>query len=206
MCCLENPQVLSQASHVGGKYAHITSSSHTHPHTHTVAATRPSTTYDPHAIQVRSYLDTYLESTEFFGCWKKFYPATSRNYWGGLESDPVTLYANGVAGREDWMYMVIVVPEVDDAVRNCPDAFLYGRDLAPKIPRCKNRSESLNDHNRVSINGRPVVKLTRTMLSTSQTRPLRYRGKHTISRCAGVLAEIGPGNVWQPQSTIPRVG
>lgn len=68
-------------------------------------------------FQVRAYLDTYLDATEFFGCWKKFYSATRRNYWGGLESDPVTLFSNGVDGREEWMYTVIVVPEVDDTVR-----------------------------------------------------------------------------------------
>jgi len=65
---------------------------------------------------VRAYLDTYLDSTEFFACWSKDFPATRRNYWGGLESDPVTLYANGVDGSEDWMYMVVVVPMVEDEV------------------------------------------------------------------------------------------
>lgn len=54
---------------------------------------------------------------EYFSCWSKAFPATQRNYWGGLESDPVTLYENGVNGRELWMYMVVVVPEVDDEVR-----------------------------------------------------------------------------------------
>lgn len=66
---------------------------------------------------MRAYLDTYLDSTQFFACWSKDFPATQRNYWGGLESDPVTLYANGVDGGEDWMYMIVVVPAVDDKVR-----------------------------------------------------------------------------------------
>ena len=65
---------------------------------------------------MRAYLDTYLDSTEFFACWSKAFPATQRNYWGGLESDPVTLYANGVDGGEDWMYMIVVVPKVDSEV------------------------------------------------------------------------------------------
>lgn len=67
--------------------------------------------------KVRAYLDTYLDSTEFFACRSKAFPATQRNYWGGLESDPVTLYANGMDGGEDWMYMIVVVPTVDDKVQ-----------------------------------------------------------------------------------------
>lgn len=69
-----------------------------------------------HTQKVRAYLNTYLDSSEFFVCWRKAFPATQRNYWGGLESDPVTLYANGVDGGEDWMYMIVVVPTVDDEV------------------------------------------------------------------------------------------
>ena len=66
---------------------------------------------------MRAYLDTFGDSTQFFACWSKAFPATQRNYWGGLESDPVTLYANGVDGREDWMYMIVVVPTVDNEVQ-----------------------------------------------------------------------------------------
>lgn len=69
-----------------------------------------------HPKQVRAYLDGYLDPGEYFRCWRKLQPATRRNFWGGLESEPVTLYGNGVSGREDWMYMVVVVPVVDDAV------------------------------------------------------------------------------------------
>lgn len=75
--------------------------------------------------KVRAYLDTHLDSTQFFACWSKAFPATQRNYWGGLTSDPVTLYANGVDGGEDWMYMIVVVPTVDDQVQ-IPSRFLPG--------------------------------------------------------------------------------
>lgn len=59
-----------------------------------------------------------MEYDGFFACWSKAFPATQRNHWGGLESDPVTLYTNGVNGGESWMYMVIVVPAVNTEVCN----------------------------------------------------------------------------------------
>lgn len=64
---------------------------------------------------MRGYLLGY---DGFFACWSKAFPATQRNHWGGLESDPVTLYTNGVNGAESWMYMVIVVPAVNTEVCN----------------------------------------------------------------------------------------
>lgn len=64
---------------------------------------------------MRGYL---LEYDGFFACWSKAFPATQRNHWGGLESEPVTLYTNGVHGGESWMYMVIVVPAVNTEVCN----------------------------------------------------------------------------------------
>ena len=68
--------------------------------------------------KVAAYLGgSDADADEYFGCWRKFFPATERNYWGGLESEPVTLYANGVDGSEVQMYVVIVVPEVDDEVQ-----------------------------------------------------------------------------------------
>ena len=63
------------------------------------------------------YLDSSDSATgEYFKCWHKFFPATERNYWGGLESAPVTQHANGVDGSETQMYVVVVVPDVDDEV------------------------------------------------------------------------------------------
>ena len=66
--------------------------------------------------KVRAYLNGYSKPMEYFACWSKQFPATERNYWGGLQSEPITLFANGVDGREAWMYTVIIVPEVDDQV------------------------------------------------------------------------------------------
>lgn len=80
---------------------------------------------------MRAYLDNYLDSTQFFACWSKAFPATQRNYWGGLQSDPVTLYANGVDGREDWMYMIVVVPTVNDQVQ------ISSRSLTDLMLTCK---------------------------------------------------------------------
>lgn len=65
---------------------------------------------------MRAYLASKLEPKEYFNCWSKFFEATERNYWGGLDSSPVTLYANGVDGGEEWMYIIIVVPEVNGKV------------------------------------------------------------------------------------------
>ncbi|CAM9220023.1 unnamed protein product [Chrysoparadoxa australica] len=62
----------------------------------------------------RAYLADLTELSEYMRCYSKHFSKTKRNYYGGLDEDPIMLYTNGVSGNEEYMYMALVVPDVDD--------------------------------------------------------------------------------------------
>ncbi len=49
-------------------------------------------------------------------CYTKTFSYTEINYFGGLESNAVTLYSNGVTGDEEYMYVAVAVPHMDDVI------------------------------------------------------------------------------------------
>lgn len=132
--------------------------------------------------QTRVYLHGYTESNEYFECRRKKYPATERNYWGGVESEPVTLYSNGVDGREAWMYAVIVVPEVDDAVSlmMLPCAAV----ILPKAPSASPTDTKKPHQETTSTRTTPLNRLMTTF------RP--YRPTHIFQWCRASVS-IGGG-------------
>jgi hypothetical protein len=66
----------------------------------------------------RLYLFGLAEPGDYMKCRKKRLASTLRNHYGGLESPPVTLYSNGVTGHEEWMYVAIALPAMDDEGTN----------------------------------------------------------------------------------------
>ncbi len=49
-------------------------------------------------------------------CYTKTFSYTEMNYFGGLESSTVTLCSNGVTGDEEYMYVAVGVPHMDDVI------------------------------------------------------------------------------------------
>ncbi len=64
----------------------------------------------------RVRLDGLTLVDEFMRCYTKTISYTRINYFGGLESDTVTLYSNGVMGSEEYMYVALAVPHMDDVI------------------------------------------------------------------------------------------
>ncbi len=70
------------------------------------------TPVDSHRVR----LDGLTLVDEFMRCYTKTFSYTRINFFGGLESDTVTLYSNGVSGDEEYMYVALAVPHMDDAI------------------------------------------------------------------------------------------